>query len=104
MKTAIHWADSAVEDIERLRAFLAKKNPSAARSAAQALIRATELLAENPKAGTPVLDMMDAGNYRDLTIPFGVTGYTLRYRYERTTVFILHFKHQKELMFKRHVP
>lgn len=101
MLTSIEWADSALEDLERLHEFLASKNPDAARRAGLTLIKATEMLADNPQAGTVVKDMVDDGEYRDLTIPFGSYGYVLRYRYERETVYVLFIKHGKEKLFRK---
>ena len=101
MLTRIEWGDEAVEDLERLHAFLDPKNPDAARRAAQTIIKATELLADNPQIGTVVEDMIEDGQYRDLPIPFGSYGYVLRFRYERDTIYILHIKHGKEESFRK---
>jgi plasmid stabilization system protein ParE len=84
-----------------LHAFLDPKNPDAARRAAQIIIKATELLADNPHIGTVVEDMIDDGEYRDLHIPFGSYGYLLRFRYEHDTVYILHINHSKEESFHK---
>lgn len=100
MLTHIQWTDGALDDLERLRDFLVSKNPEAARRAATVLIRATELLEQNPQAGTSVEDMFNDGDYRDLFIPFGAYGYLMRYRYERDSVYILHIRHTREEEYK----
>ncbi len=100
MLTPVEWAGSALEDLDRLHEFIAPKNPDAARRAALTLIKATEMLADNPQAGKVVADMIDDGEYRDLPIPFGSYGYVLRYRYERETFYILSIRHGKEKSFR----
>jgi len=100
MLTPVEWVDGALEDLERLHEFIAPKNPDAARRAALNLIKAADLLADNPRAGKVVEDMIDDGEYRDIPIPFGSYGYVLRYRYERETVYILSIKHGKEKAFR----
>ena len=71
------WLDSAVNDLVRLRAFIAKHNPTAAQKAAQKLITAAKTLSEHPELGKPVKDLP---MYRDLGIKFGLKGYVIRYR------------------------
>jgi len=64
----IIWLDNAVNDLVRLRQFIAIKNPTAAQKAAKIIINATEKLATVPNFGKPIPELMD---YRDLYIAFG---------------------------------
>ena len=70
-------AQAALADIERLHAFLAPNNPSAANRAAKALIDAVQSLAVLPERGRP----SGIPNMRELIIPFGRSAYVLLYTY-----------------------
>lgn len=59
------WLDSAVNDIVRLRAFLANENPGAAKRAAEAIKETAQRLRENPLIGKPIKDLPE---YRDILI------------------------------------
>ena len=91
------WLNSAVDDIVRLREFIAKENPSAAKKAALTLKEAAQLLIETPSIGKPVQDLPQ---YRDLLIRFGAGGYILRYRVHLDAVYIVHIRHYREDDFK----
>ena len=67
----IVWLDSAVNDVVRLRAFIAKENPNAAKKAAAAIKEAVSGLYETPLIGKPVKDLSP---YRDLLVRFGASG------------------------------
>jgi plasmid stabilization system protein ParE len=91
------WLDSAVNDIVRLRKFIAQENPEAAKRAADAIKEATQRLQGQPAIGKTVQDLL---NYRDLFIRFGAGGYILRYRIHLDTVYIVHIRHYREADFK----
>ena len=93
----IIWLDSAVDDIVRLREFVAANNPKAAKNAAETLKKAAKKLEKLPNTGKPVADLPD---YRDLFIRFGAAGYVMRYRVYQDNVYIVHIHHYKELGFK----
>jgi plasmid stabilization system protein ParE len=86
----------AARGLERCRQFLAQKSPSASRRAAQAIIRQFEVLTIQPGVGRP---LEDEPGLRELIVSFGDSGYVALYRYEQQsdTVFILAFRHQKEV-------
>lgn len=90
------WLDSAVNDIVRLREFIAEQNPNAAKKAAQTIKKAVNKLIEFPNIGKPVEDLPD---YRDLHIKFGAAGYILRYRIYKNDLYIVHIRHYRELEF-----
>lgn len=87
------WLDSAVNDVVRLREFIAESNKEAAKRAAKTIQEAAKRLTDYPLIGKPVNDLPD---YRDLLIRFGVGGYFLRYRIEEKNVFIVHIRHYRE--------
>ena len=93
----IVWLDSAVNDVVRLREFIAKENPSAAKKSAEAIKDAAQRLIEAPSMGRPVKDLPQ---FRDLLTRFGAGGYVLRYRVHSETVYIVHIRHYREADFK----
>ena len=93
----IVWLESAVHDLVRLRQFIAKKNPAAAKNAADSIRSAVKLLSKNSEIGKPVSDLAP---YRDLHARFGVGGYIIRYRVYSDVVYIVHVRHYRENDFK----
>jgi addiction module RelE/StbE family toxin len=91
------WANSAVNDLERLREFIAKENQEAAKRAAETIKQSVQQLLSLPNIGKPVADLF---GYRDLTIRFGAAGYILRYRVYDNTIYVLHIRHYREEDFK----
>lgn len=94
MKLAVSQAASA--DLARLHAFLAEKNPAAARRVTTVLIAAIQSIEAFPKRGRPT----DTPNVRELVVPFGRSGYALRYAYspERDEAVVLRIAHGREVM------
>ncbi len=90
------WLESAVDDVAKLRAFITKENPDAAKRAAEAIKEATQRLIDFPTIGKPVKDLSP---YRDLLIRFGASGYVLRYRMYLENIYIVHVRHYRELDF-----
>lgn len=91
------WLDSAVNDVARLRQFIARENPNAAKKAAEAIQGAIQYLIKTPSIGKPVQNLP---HYRDLLARFGAGGYIVRYRVYAETVYIVHVRHYRELDFK----
>ncbi len=89
----IVWLDSAVNDIARLREFIAKENPSAARRAAEVIKNSVQRLVDLPLIGKPLQELPQ---YRELFIQFGAGGYILRYRVKSELIFIVHVRHYRE--------
>ena len=89
----IIWLNSAVDDIVKLREFVAAHNPKAAEKAAKTIKEATIKLEETPNIGKPIADLP---NYRDLYIRFGAAGYVMRYRVHQNNVYIVHIRHYRE--------
>jgi plasmid stabilization system protein ParE len=92
----VTWLNSAVDDLVRLREFVAVNNPQAAKNAAQTIKEAALKLEELPNIGKPVVDLPD---YRDLYIKFGAAGYVMRYRIHQADVYIVHVRHYSEFGF-----
>lgn len=93
----IVWLDSAVNDVVRLREFIAKENPNAAKKAAEAIKEAAQRLIESPLIGKPIKDLPQ---YRDLLARFGAGGYVLRYRIHAEIIYIVHIRHYREVDFR----
>lgn len=66
-----------------------------AKRAAVVIIKAIQLLGQQPQIGRPS-EEMDI-EYRELLIDFGDSGYVALYRYERDLVTVLSLRHQKEI-------
>jgi plasmid stabilization system protein ParE len=75
-----------------LRQFIAPHNPDAARRAAQALKKAARLLLDHRAIGKRVEGRED----RELSVPFGQRGYSLRCRLHEDTIVILRLWHSLE--------
>ena len=87
----------AAADLNRLRAFLAHKNPDAAQRAAASLIQAIQSLDMFPDRGRPT----GIEGVRELIVPFGSSAYVLRYAYladvdEVVVLRIWHGREQRE--------
>lgn len=91
------FATTAIRDIERLRAFLRSKNPSAAKRAGEAIVQGVQGLGLHPHMGRLIDDLPE--QYRDWLIDFGSSGYVARYRVDDDAVTILAVRHQKEAGF-----
>jgi plasmid stabilization system protein ParE len=97
----IEWLDSAIDDLQRLRDFIFPHNKDAAQRAFRLIKSAVTPLLSNPRIGKPVEDLQ---GFHDLVIPFGASGYVIRYRIQRDTVFIIAVKHCKEAGFSDQTP
>jgi plasmid stabilization system protein ParE len=87
-------SQAAADDLARLHDFLADKNAVAAGRAIAALISAVQSLETFPERGRP----SGTPNVRELIVPFGRSGYVLRYAYRRQTdeVIVLRLRHARE--------
>lgn len=91
----VKYAPGAIRDLQRLRAFLQTKNPLAARRAGEAIVKAMQVLGQQPQIGRPVEGLSET--FREWLINFGDSGYVARYRFEGDFVIILALRHQKEV-------
>jgi len=90
--TQLIYTQEAIADLQRLRKFIAEKNPSSAQSIAQELIRRINQLQHMPMMGKPVASAPDPEIIRDMI--FG--NYTVRYAIRNQTLAILRIWHQYE--------
>ena len=92
---AVRWPPEALDDLERLFAFLGEKSPEAAARAARTILDGADLLAVTPLLGRL---MPDETGRRELFLPFAAGGYVLRYMLEdEQTVIIIRVWHSREL-------
>lgn len=92
----IIFLPNAVRNLEKLREFLEARNRSAAARAARIILAAASTLKTHPYLGLPCENLPD---YRDLIVPFGSSGYVIRYRIDGETISIVAVKHGKEAGF-----
>ncbi|QCF25932.1 type II toxin-antitoxin system RelE/ParE family toxin [Hydrocarboniclastica marina] len=86
------YTDEAIEDLKRLREFIAGHNPSAAARIATELVGKIELLSDFPKIGTPVEMAPVPDSVRDM-----VCGkYVVRYSLHPSAIIILRVWHDLE--------
>lgn len=88
------FSTAAIADIQRLRAFIAPKNPAAAQRAGAAIVAGVQSLKTHPRIGRIIDNMPE--EYRELLIPFGDSGYVARYHIGGELVTILLVRHQRE--------
>jgi plasmid stabilization system protein ParE len=86
------YTDVAIEDLKRLREFIAAHNPAAAGRIAAELTGKIELLPDFPGMGAPVEMAPVPDSVRDMI--FGK--YVVRYLVHATTIIILRVWHQLE--------
>ena len=92
----IEWLPGAISDLQRLREFIFPHNRTAANRAVTVIKSSIKMLSRYEYVGKPAEDLP---GYYDIVIPFGVSGYVLRYRVEGDTVFIVAIKQGKEAGF-----
>lgn len=85
-------------DLQRLREFIADKNPAAARRAANRIKSVSQLLVGQPLIGHPV--QTPAGetrqDIRELPLTFGPGGYVIRYQVLPRQVRVLRIWRSRE--------
>lgn len=86
------YTDEAIEDLKRLREFIAVHNPSATVRVAAELVSKIELLPDFPRMGTPVELAPVPDSIRDMV--FGK--YVVRYSVHVSAIIILRVWHELE--------
>jgi plasmid stabilization system protein ParE len=86
------YSEEALEDLIRLREFIAAKNPSAANRIAAELLKGIENLKTFPSLGVEVRRATDPKSLRDLVL----SHYIVRYLIAGSTIYILRIWHHKE--------
>ncbi|MGH8145902.1 MAG: type II toxin-antitoxin system RelE/ParE family toxin [Rhodanobacteraceae bacterium] len=94
-KPRLVYTATAVDDLIRLRAFIAEHDPAAARRVGADLVNRMELLRDAPLIGRIVVTAPDPETVRDMV--FG--HYIVRYAVTVRTIMVLrvwhHFEHRK---------
>lgn len=81
----VRWQEQALRDLEETHAFLAERNPEAARRFARQILEASERLETHPRMGRIAQDLWPANRYRSL-----VVGHCrLIYRIEDNVIWLL---------------
>ncbi len=86
------YTDEAIDDLKRLREFIAIHNPSAAGRIAAELVGKIDLLPDSPKMGTPVEMAPVPDSVRDMVF----NRYIVRYSTHPTAIIILRVRHELE--------
>ncbi|MFD2191213.1 type II toxin-antitoxin system RelE/ParE family toxin [Pistricoccus aurantiacus] len=86
------YTDEAIEDLKRLREFIAVHNPSAAARVAAKLVTKIELLPDFPKLGAPVELAPVPESVRDMVFD----KYVVRYSVHASAIIILRIWHGLE--------
>ena len=86
----LRFSRSAVDDLKRLRQFIAEKNPPAAQRMAEYLVRKINNLCQQPNTGVLVGEKLNP-RLRDLR------DYKIRYLADDREVLILKIWHQNEV-------
>lgn len=90
---AVLYLPGALEDLERLAAFLVESDPAAAAETKSLIESAIDILGEHPLIGRS-----PEPGLRELVISRGRTGYVALYHYDETRdrVLVLAIRHQRE--------
>ncbi len=90
--TVLDYSPEAVEDLSRLRSFIAQHNPNAAQKISKKLLENIKRLIDFPFLGKPVSQAPEPEKIRDL-----ITGqYVVRYLTHEQQLYILRIWHQRE--------
>lgn len=92
----INYSPKSLDDLNRIRLFLANKDQVAAKKAIQSIVNGIKELTHMPHVGKPI---ENTPLMRDWLIDFGKSGYVVRYHYDGEIIFVLAVRHQKEVGF-----
>jgi plasmid stabilization system protein ParE len=92
-----HYTDRAIDDLHRLRDFLANDDPRSAEATARIIVDGLKVLEAHPLIGRPV-----DGGMHELTISRGRSGYVALYEFDprADSVTIVAIRHQREVGFE----
>lgn len=86
------YSEPAVEDLRRLRSFIAEHDPGAAARVAAKLVERMAALVDFPRLGIPVSRAPDPDTVRDLILD----DYIVRYSRHAETIVVLRVWHHHE--------
>ena len=90
----LRWSAHAIKDLARLHAFLAEKNPDAARRAIHTIRQGVRALGAHPEVGRPIPEL--PSEFREWIIEFGQSAYLALYRSDGNEVVVLAVRHGRE--------
>ena len=94
---SISWSTRALNDLNRLEAFLAIRDPEAARAAVALVFNDVPQLTQFPAIGRPVATL--PAHFRERIIRFGKGAFVLRYRVTADHIVLLAIRHSREAGF-----
>lgn len=99
MAQIIIWARSATEDLNAIAEYIALDNRDAAAALVRRVVAHTEMLAQKPRAGSRIPELLPRSRYRQIVEP----PCRVFYRYEASTdvCYILHVMRGERLFQKR---
>lgn len=91
--SVVVYLPEALDDLVRLRDFLAESDLFAANETALLITDAVNILANHPLVGRPA-----GGNWRELVVSRGRSGYVALYQYDEREdqVIVAAIRHQRE--------
>jgi len=89
----IYYSPESIKDLDRLREFIERKNPLAARRIANTILAGVKKLKVFPNMGLPVDRATDPKVIRDLY----VGKYAIRYLVSNESIYILRIWHGMEI-------
>lgn len=91
MRRSVKISARAEKDIEKVENFLAQHSSATSQRARETLRLALNGLSDFAEVGSP-----HAGGLRELYVPFGASGYVVRYEVRASEVRILRIWHGRE--------
>jgi plasmid stabilization system protein ParE len=87
-------SSEAVSDVERVRSFLERLNPDAAKRALKRIWDALDMVEKLPSLGRPT----EHPEIRQIVVLFGASGYIVRYKFlhEQGTLLVTRIWHSRE--------
>ena len=95
---SLKWTPAALQDVERLHAFLLPVNAEVARRAVAAIRQGVRVLQQHPEIGR-AMEAMDEG-FREWWIDFGQGGYRVLYHVDDDEVVLLATRHARERRYR----
>ena len=89
----VEWSDDAFDDLNRFAFFLRDRHPSLAKRVASEIIAKSQVLADHPKLGRPILGREE---YRQVVLQVLNARYVFQYRYDGERLVILRVFHGRE--------
>lgn len=88
----LDYSPESVQDLSRLRNFIALHNPNSARKISVKLLKSIKMLIDFPLLGKPVMRASNPEKIRDLF----TAQYVVRYLIYEQQIYILRIWHQRE--------